>query len=239
MRLHSLSAIALAAGVASAPSVTSAAAAAAAAPAAQAPAAHTISFKAGDGANRGTARLSAGPSGVLMRVELTGLTPGWHAIHFHAKGDCSRRGLPGRRWPHQPRPAKPHGLLNPEGPDIGDLPNVYAGADGTVRAEAFSDPGVAERPGRRPGLMDADGSAIVVHASPDDGTDPAHRRRRRARRLRGGEVRRLRPSRRRSAVSKVRTRPRPLCGQSATPTSPGRALRSARQGALSASRGDP
>lgn len=162
MRLHSLSAIALAAGVASAPSVTSAAAAAAAAPAAQAPAAHTISFKAGDGANRGTARLSAGPSGVLMRLELSGLTPGWHAIHFHAKGDCGDAAFQNAGGHINHAQAKPHGLLNPQGPDMGDLPNVYAGADGMVRAEVFSALVTMA------GLMDQDGSAVVVHANPDD-----------------------------------------------------------------------
>ncbi len=55
-----------------------------------------------------------------------------------------------------------HGLLNPDGPDNGDLPNIYATGDGTVQAELFTtlvDPDM---------LMDDDGSAIVIHENGDD-----------------------------------------------------------------------
>ena len=132
-------------------------------------AAPTVSFKAGDGASRGSATLTEAPMGVMLRVELTGLTPGWHAIHFHAKGDCSDAAFQAAGGHINHATPKPHGLLNPEGPDFGDLPNVYAAADGTARAEAFSTLVSLKGQGGRPGLMDADGSAIVVHASPDDG----------------------------------------------------------------------
>ena len=62
----------------------------------------------------------------------------------------------------------PHGLLNPEGPDDGDLPNIYADATGQVRAEVFTSRAriAAEGPGQW--LWDADGSALVIHASADD-----------------------------------------------------------------------
>src|SRR4051812_33352777 len=29
------------------------------------------------------------PGGVLIMVEVTGLTPGWHGMHLHEKADCS------------------------------------------------------------------------------------------------------------------------------------------------------
>jgi Cu-Zn family superoxide dismutase len=58
---------------------------------------------------------------------------------------------------------KPHGLLNVDGgPDFGDLPNLYVAADGTAHAEAFT------QLTRFADLTDADGSAIVIHANPDD-----------------------------------------------------------------------
>ena len=62
----------------------------------------------------------------------------------------------------------PTGLLNPEGPDDGDLPNIHAGEDGMVRAELFT--GSARLAENGPGqwLWDEDGSAVVIHASPDD-----------------------------------------------------------------------
>jgi Cu-Zn family superoxide dismutase len=127
------------------------------------------SFKGQGGADAGTARLSEGPSGVLVRLDLKGLAPGWHAIHFHAKGDCSDAAFAnsGGHINHAEAP-KPHGLLNPAGPDMGDLPNVFAAADGTVKAEVFSALVSFSGQGGRPSLKDADGSALVVHASPDD-----------------------------------------------------------------------
>ena len=63
-----------------------------------------------------------------------------------------------------------HGLLNPEANDSGDLPNVFAGADGSATAEAYSTLVSLKGAGGRPALLDADGSSIVVHASPDDHT---------------------------------------------------------------------
>ena len=55
-----------------------------------------------------------------------------------------------------------HGLLNPAANDQGDLPNIAAGADGKVMAEAFTSLVTL------PALLDADGSAVVIHAGPDD-----------------------------------------------------------------------
>ena len=60
-----------------------------------------------------------------------------------------------------------HGLLNPEGPDEGDLPNIYANADGSVNAEVSSESVVLTG---EQGLKDRDGSALVIHANEDDHT---------------------------------------------------------------------
>ncbi|OYW30710.1 MAG: hypothetical protein B7Z44_00125, partial [Caulobacter sp. 12-67-6] len=48
----------------------------------------TATVKAGDGKDLGTISLTEAPHGVLLRLELKGLTPGWHGVHFHEKGDC-------------------------------------------------------------------------------------------------------------------------------------------------------
>lgn len=114
--------------------------------------------------------LTEGPTGVMLRLELTGLTPGWHAIHFHEKADCSDAAFAsaGAHINHATA-KKPHGLLNPDGPDMGDLANIYAGADGGAHAEVFSALVSLKGAGGRPALLDADGSALIVHASPDDG----------------------------------------------------------------------
>lgn len=123
------------------------------------------------GATIGKAVTTQGPRGLLIRVEADGLTPGWHGIHLHAKGDCSDAAFQaaGAHVNHADH-TRPHGLLNAEGPDAGDLPNVWADARGQVRAEVFTTRAriAANGPGEH--LWDADGSAIVIHANADDHT---------------------------------------------------------------------
>ncbi len=140
----------------------------AAGPALAAPAA-SAAMKGAGGAAAGSATLEDGPGGVLIRLDLTGLTPGWHAVHLHEKGDCSdaKFTAAGGHVNHAPAKA-PHGLLNPDGPDMGDLPNIHAGADGKAMAELYSPFVSVKTGGGRPSLLDADGSAIVVHAKADD-----------------------------------------------------------------------
>ena len=120
-----------------------------------------------DGESIGTVSLTQAPTGLLMRVEAEGLESGWHGIHIHAVGDCSDEAFE-NAGSHINHEQAPHGLLNPEGPDDGDLPNIHAGEDGMVRAELFT--GSARLAENGPGqwLWDEDGSAVVIHASPDD-----------------------------------------------------------------------
>ena len=118
-----------------------------------------------EGAAIGKATFEQAPTGVLMYVEVEGLAPGAHGIHLHAKGACepdfSAAGG------HVNPAGVPHGLRNPEGPDNGDLPLLYVGADGSARAEFFT-PRVTVSGGQAPALLDEDGSAVVIHAHPDD-----------------------------------------------------------------------
>jgi Cu-Zn family superoxide dismutase len=120
------------------------------------------------GATIGRVTLTDAPQGVLLRVEASGLTPGWHAVHFHDKADCSDAAFKSAgSHVHMANPSV-HGLLNPAANDLGDLPNIHAGADGSASAEFFSS-SVALRAGAtRANLLDADGSAVVIHAAPDD-----------------------------------------------------------------------
>jgi Cu-Zn family superoxide dismutase len=120
------------------------------------------------GQRLGTATLTQAPTGVLMRVELGrgALTPGWHGLHFHGVGDCSDNEGFMKSGSHAGMVAGGHGLLNPLGPEAGDLPNIYAGPDGSAGAEVFTE-AVSLAQGDR-ALMDADGSALIIHANPDD-----------------------------------------------------------------------
>jgi len=126
-------------------------------------------FMVGVGAkNMGSATLIDAPKGVLVRLDLQGLTPGWHGIHFHEKGDCSAVDFTSAGGHVHDATPVVHGLLNATANDKGDLTNIYAGADGTAKAEVYSDLVTLKGGGGKPSLTDADGSALVIHASPDD-----------------------------------------------------------------------
>lgn len=153
-----LTALILAAGLAAATSVS----------AADAPAMAKADIKGADGKTIGTATLTDAPHGVLLKVEAKGLTPGWHGLHFHEKGDCGAPDFKSAGAHVHTTAEVVHGLLNPKGNDNGDLPNLYAAADGTAVTEVFSHLVSLKGAGGRPALLDADGSAIVIHASPDD-----------------------------------------------------------------------
>jgi len=64
--------------------------------------------------------------------------------------------------------AKPHGLMNPDGPDAGDLPNLFVHADGSVEAEFFTTLASLSGAGGRANILDADGAALVIHENRDD-----------------------------------------------------------------------
>jgi Cu-Zn family superoxide dismutase len=144
-----------------------AACAATAAWAADAPARVTFDLKNAAGSNVGQAQVTEAPNGVLLRVEAKGLAPGWHGLHFHEKGDCSKADFSSAGGHIHAKATVVHGLLNPEASEAGDLPNLYVGADGTATVELFSTY-VSLAASGRPALADADGSALVIHANPDD-----------------------------------------------------------------------
>ena len=135
---------------------------------APAPATGSVALKSPSGADAGSATLAEGPTGVLIRLQLRGLAPGWHGVHFHAVGDCSDPKFEHAGAHINAATKKAHGLLNPGGPDFGDLPNVSVGADGTAMAELFTDRVSLTGAGGRAALTDADGSALLVHANADD-----------------------------------------------------------------------
>lgn len=103
---------------------------------------------------------------VAMTVQLTNMAPGAHGIHFHAVGQCTATGAFASAGGHFNPASKHHGLENPEGPHAGDLPNVDVGADGTASV-TIPTTRVTLGAGAN-SLLDADGSAVVVHAAADD-----------------------------------------------------------------------
>src|SRR5688500_9551219 len=79
------------------------------------------------GRDLGTLTLTEGPQGLSVSGRLTGLTPGEHGIHIHMAGQCTPPfTTAGAHW--NPT-SKQHGSQNPQGPHLGDLPNLSVGAD--------------------------------------------------------------------------------------------------------------
>jgi Cu-Zn family superoxide dismutase len=131
----------------------------------------TAELKDKDGKTLGSASLHEQPDGVLVRVEVKGLTPGLHAVHVHAVGKCEGPGFATAGGHFNPTQKK-HGFKNAEGAHAGDLPNMLVAKDGSGRFEALTD-AITLRAGSI-SVFDSDGSAIVIHATSDDYmTDPA------------------------------------------------------------------
>lgn len=123
-----------------------------------------------DGAPHGTATVSASADRLTLRVDATQLTAGTHGIHLHAVGKCEGPQFT-TAGPHLNPYGKMHGTMNPQGSHLGDLPNLVIGADGHGSLIIPLDGSSASL---EPLLFDSDGTALVVHASPDDYvTDPS------------------------------------------------------------------
>jgi superoxide dismutase, Cu-Zn family len=109
--------------------------------------------------------------GVRLVLEARGLPSGEKGVHLHEVGTCEPPQFASAGGHFNPQ-RKKHGTLSSEGPHAGDLPNITIADNGTGRLETFTDR-VTLGAGAT-SLFDTDGTAIVVHAGPDDfKTDPA------------------------------------------------------------------
>jgi len=120
-----------------------------------------------DGADVGRATATEVSGGLRITVDASGMPPGTHGAHVHTTGKCDGPDFASAGGHWSPTSMK-HGSMNPQGPHEGDLPNLVIGADGRGTI------GVTVPGATMAGLLDADGSALVVHAKPDDlMTDPS------------------------------------------------------------------
>ena len=119
------------------------------------------------GAPVGSATLTEGPSGVLIELDATGLTPGWHGLHLHETGVCAADGFKsaGAHMGHMTGVS--HGLLNPAGAEAGDLPNLYS-ADGTAHAQVYTERVTLDPAKAGPGRLLIKGGSVIIHAARDD-----------------------------------------------------------------------
>ena len=109
---------------------------------------------------------------VHVRVTVRGFSPGIHGVHLHQVGRCEGPGFESA-GPHWNPGGKQHGRLNPQGPHLGDLPNLEVRANGAGRIDFEVQVPAGNDAGANP-LLDADGTAVVIHAAADDErTDPS------------------------------------------------------------------
>ena len=117
-----------------------------------------------------TLTLSDAGNGVLVTGTLNEVAPGPHAIHFHTVGKCEPPFE--TAGGHFNPTGKQHGIMNAAGHHAGDMPNIVMPEEGQGVIQIFA-AGVSLAPGEG-SLRDEDGTAIVIHAGPDDyKTDPS------------------------------------------------------------------
>lgn len=127
-------------------------------------------LKDANGQSMGTATLTDTPHGVLMHVVLTNVPEGVHAFHIHTTGKCEPPFT--TAGGHFNPTNKQHGPENAMGMHAGDMPNITVPAGGKLTFDMLA-ADVTLKAGPN-SLMDADGSAVVLHATADDyKSDPA------------------------------------------------------------------
>jgi len=117
------------------------------------------------GRGLGAVILSAQGEKVKLTGALVGLAPGEHGFHIHETGRCEPPAFESA-GPHLAPGGNPHGFHAEGGPHAGDLPNLVAGSDSIATVDQSTS--LVGLRGGLTALLDDDGSALVVHAAPDD-----------------------------------------------------------------------
>jgi Cu-Zn family superoxide dismutase len=108
------------------------------------------------GVEVGSVKLEQEGDSVKLKVKVEGtVAPGFHGFHVHTTGNCAPFSSAG-------------GHYNPDGAGVthrnhaGDLPVLYVDTDGEAEARFSTDRFALVD------LFDADGSAFILHANPDN-----------------------------------------------------------------------
>jgi len=129
-------------------------------------------FKNPQDATVGEATLRETVDGVQIHLVLRNLHAGKHGFHIHEKGSCAGPDFESAGGHFNPT-GKQHGLENPAGPHAGDAHNIEISSDGSLETTILNKH-VTLRQGKANSLFKPGGTALVVHALPDDNkTDPA------------------------------------------------------------------
>jgi superoxide dismutase, Cu-Zn family len=117
-----------------------------------------------------SATLTQTQAGVLIRLAIKGLPAGERAVHIHAVGKCEAPFT--SAGPHFNPGNHKHGIMSGAA-HAGDMPNLHIPQSGELTVEILNAAVTLDK-GKPNSLFDDDGSAMVIHAKPDDyKSDPA------------------------------------------------------------------
>ncbi len=122
----------------------------------------------GVGKDIGTVTAMDSKYGLILIPELGGLTPGMHGFHIHQLPYCEAADKDGKHVPALAAGGHfdPFGTKKHEGPygegHLGDLPFLYAGADGKAQSPVLAP---------RLKVKDLEGRSLMIHGGGDNYSD--------------------------------------------------------------------
>lgn len=118
---------------------------------------------------RGTVRFEDREGAALVSLDVSGLAPNaTHAIHVHENGDCSAPDASSAGDHFDPE-GHPHALPGTPVRHAGDMGNFTANDQGRIQTETMIETFRVVDPAAPSVVM----RAVVVHADPDDGSQPS------------------------------------------------------------------
>ncbi|SES64603.1 superoxide dismutase, Cu-Zn family [Salinibacillus kushneri] len=120
-----------------------------------------------DGDSLGKATLAEDPKGVKITLNLSGLNPGLHGIHVHEYPKCEGPDFKSA-GNHLNPDSKLHGLMHPEGPHLGDMPNIEADPDGKLSDVEVTVQEATLKDGKN-SLLKGEGTSLIITENQDDG----------------------------------------------------------------------
>jgi len=107
------------------------------------------------------------PKGVLLRVKVSGLPPGWHGMHFHETANCDDAAFKGA-GAHVHSVTRSFTTFSSRMRTTPAICPISVDEKDGASVELYSTLVSARDGTGRLSLTDADGSALIIHANADD-----------------------------------------------------------------------